>query len=136
MVYDIFNSKYQGFVKSYLDIPKVIDGNTFRIMITTDNHIGYKETDSYIDTDSYENFEEVINICKRLGNVDFMLNSGDLFHDNHFSSKNLNFITDLLVNSCLNDNPIKFKTEHSPDNLHLNYNDENIKHTKKGRREK
>lgn len=126
MVYDIFNSKYQGFVKSYLDIPKVIDGNTFRIMITTDNHIGYKETDSYIDTDSYENFEEVINICKRLGNVDFMLNSGDLFHDNHFSSKNLNFITDLLVNSCLNDNPIKFKTEHSPDNLHLNYNDENI----------
>ncbi|CAI8497056.1 unnamed protein product [Hanseniaspora opuntiae] len=126
MVYDILDSKYQGFVKSYMDIPQDIDDSTFRIMITTDNHIGYKETDSYIDTDSYENFKEVIEICNRLGNVDFMLNSGDLFHDNYFSSKNLNFITDLLVNNCLNDNPITFKTEHKPDSLYLNYNDENV----------
>lgn len=126
MVYDILDSKYQGFVKSYMDIPQDIDDNTFRIMITTDNHIGYKETDSYIDIDSYENFKEVMAICNRLGNVDFMLNSGDLFHDNYFSSKNLNFITNLLVNNCLNDNPITFKTEHKPDSLYLNYNDENL----------
>lgn len=126
MVFDIFDSKFQGFIKNYTDIPQNIDENTFRIMITTDNHIGYKETDSYIDTDSYDNFKEVIDICNRLGNVDFMLNSGDLFHDNYFSSKNLNFITDLLVNNCLNDNPITFKTEHKPDSLNLNYNDENI----------
>ncbi|KAL6928413.1 hypothetical protein ACO0SA_003153 [Hanseniaspora valbyensis] len=117
---------YQGLIKSYFDIPEQIDDDTFRIMITTDNHIGYKENDPYVELDSYNNFKEVLQICNNLGNVDFMLNSGDLFHDNYFSSKNLNFITDLLVNTCLNDAPITFKTEHKPDYLNLNYDDENI----------
>ena len=117
---------YQGLIKSHFDIPEQIDDDTFRIMITTDNHIGYKENDPYVELDSYNNFKEVLQICNKLGNVDFMLNSGDLFHDNYFSSKNLNFITDLLVNTCLNDSPITFKTEHKPDYLNLNYDDENI----------
>ncbi|XBW37505.1 hypothetical protein QEN19_003086 [Hanseniaspora menglaensis] len=117
---------YQGLVKTCYDIPEHIDSDTFRIMITTDNHIGYKENDSYIERDSYKNFQEVLEICNNLGNVDFMINSGDLFHDNYFSSKNLNFITDLLVNTCLNDNPISFKTEHKPEHLTLNYESENV----------
>lgn len=120
------SNRYQGLVKSYHDIPENVDEDTFRIMITTDNHIGYKENDSYLELDSYNNFKEVLEICQDLGNVDFMLNSGDLFHENHFSSKNLNFITDLLVNSCFNDNPITFKTEHKPDYLCLNYDSENV----------
>ena len=53
---------------------------TFEILITTDNHLGYKEKDSIIGEDSFNAFEECLQIANQQG-VDFVLLGGDLFHD-------------------------------------------------------
>ena len=57
----------------------------FRILISTDNHLGYKENDTNIGNDSFRVFDEVLEISNNL-NVDFVLLGGDLFHDNRPSS--------------------------------------------------
>lgn len=54
---------------------------TFNFLITTDNHIGYKEDDHIRCKDSYKAFEEALQIA-RDRRVDFVLLGGDLFHKN------------------------------------------------------
>ncbi|CRH03066.1 double-strand break repair protein MRE11, putative [Plasmodium relictum] len=58
--------------------------DTFKIMLCTDNHLGYKENNSIQKKDSFNSFEEILFIAKKL-NVDIILNSGDLFHKNKVS---------------------------------------------------
>lgn len=36
--------------------------NKIRILVTTDNHLGYKEDDSILKMDSFENFQAALNI--------------------------------------------------------------------------
>lgn len=55
--------------------------HTFRILIATDNHIGYLERDPVRGKDSFNTFEEILKIAKR-EQVDFILLGGDLFHHN------------------------------------------------------
>ena len=50
------------------------------ILITTDNHMGYKEKDPILGEDSFTAFEECLEIANRR-DVDFVLLGGDLFHD-------------------------------------------------------
>ena len=47
-------------------------------MISTDNHLGYKEKHPYRGNDSFEAFEEVLKIAKH-NSVDFLILGGDLF---------------------------------------------------------
>ena len=54
--------------------------STFRILVASDNHVGYKETDSIRGEDSFEAFEEVFKIAQE-EKVDFILLGGDLFHE-------------------------------------------------------
>ena len=54
--------------------------STFSILISTDNHLGYKEFDPVIGDDSFRTFEEVLETANKLC-VDFVLLGGDLFHD-------------------------------------------------------
>lgn len=41
-----------------------IDPNTIRILITTDNHVGYAENDPIRGNDSAITFREIMNIAK------------------------------------------------------------------------
>ena len=54
--------------------------DAFEILITTDNHMGYREKDAVVGADSFHAFEECLQIANQR-NVDFVLLGGDLFHD-------------------------------------------------------
>ena len=54
--------------------------NVFEILITTDNHVGYYENDVVMGDDSFNSFEETLQIANDL-DVDFVLLGGDLFHE-------------------------------------------------------
>jgi double-strand break repair protein MRE11 len=51
-----------------------------RILITTDNHLGFKEKDTIRGEDSFKAFEDVLDIPSRV-DVDLILILGDLFHE-------------------------------------------------------
>ncbi|KAI8644707.1 Metallo-dependent phosphatase-like protein [Parasitella parasitica] len=57
------------------------DNDTFKILIATDNHIGYLERDPIRGQDSFQTFEEILQIAE-IEQVDFVLLGGDLFHHN------------------------------------------------------
>ncbi|CDI83182.1 YALI0B14553p, related [Eimeria praecox] len=57
------------------------DENTFKILIATDTHLGYKGEDPVRGNDSFRTFEEILQIGRR-EKVDFMLHGGDLFDEN------------------------------------------------------
>ena len=59
--------------------------NCFRILISSDNHLGFKETDPVLKDDSFRTFDEVLEQANEL-EVDFVLLGGDLFHVMHPSS--------------------------------------------------
>lgn len=52
-----------------------------KILVTSDNHLGYKERDPVLSMDSFNTFEEVLCLANIKG-VDLILQGGDLFHDN------------------------------------------------------
>ncbi len=52
----------------------------FRILVATDNHIGFKEDHHIRGDDSFDAFEEILQVAKR-NKVDFILLGGDLFHE-------------------------------------------------------
>lgn len=56
-------------------------------MITTDNHLGYKENDKIRANDSFCSFEECLKIGRNTPNLDFVLMGGDLFHEHKPSRK-------------------------------------------------
>ena len=64
------------------------ENSLFRIMIASDNHLGYLENDQIRGDDSFNSFEEVLRIAKN-ENVDFLLLGGDLFHHHNPSKKTI-----------------------------------------------
>ena len=64
------------------------DSNTLRIMISTDNHVGYAENDNIRGNDSFAALEEVLYLAKEYG-CDMVLLAGDLFHENRPSRRTL-----------------------------------------------
>lgn len=113
-----------------------MDDNTFRILISTDNHLGYMERDavrcngdlsfriiqfpisysvslhsyssSFHFLDSFAAFEEVM-ITAKNKNADFVLLAGDLFHDNKPSRRTMHATMDLLRSHVYGDEPVFFK---------------------------
>ena len=63
------------------------ESEIFNIMITTDNHLGYKENDKVRSNDSFHGFKEALEIARGTPNLDFMLMGGDLFHEHKPSRK-------------------------------------------------
>lgn len=58
------------------------DSSTFKILLTTDNHLGFAERDPRRGDDSFTTFEEVLRAARTEHDVDAMLLGGDLFHEN------------------------------------------------------
>ncbi|XP_065888547.1 double-strand break repair protein MRE11-like [Dysidea avara] len=82
--------------------------STFRILVTTDNHLGYLEKDVLRRNDSLQAFEEVLSIAKEQ-KVDMILQGGDLFHENKPSRHVLHRTMELLRRYCMGDEPIRFE---------------------------
>ena len=57
------------------------DSDTIRILVSTDNHVGFEERDPIRKDDSWRTFDEVMTIAKER-DVDMVLLAGDMFHDN------------------------------------------------------
>lgn len=77
----------------------------FRILLATDNHIGYAEKDPIRGQDSINTFREILEIA-RDAEVDFILLAGDLFHENRPSRGCLYSVMALLREYTMGDKPI------------------------------
>lgn len=73
---------------------------SFRFLILTDNHLGYDEKDPITGNDSFEAFEEMLQIGRER-KVDAILHCGDLFHDNKPSRNTLFKTIELLRKNCI-----------------------------------
>ncbi|KAK3271505.1 meiotic recombination, partial [Cymbomonas tetramitiformis] len=80
-------------------------GETLKILVATDNHLGYLDTDPIRRDDSFEAFEEIFQEAKKQ-NVDCVLLGGDLFHENKPSRYTLVRTIEILRKHCLSDSPI------------------------------
>lgn len=74
--------------------------SVIKILISTDNHLGYLEKDPVRGNDSFRVFEEVLQLAKS-NQVDMLLLAGDLFHDNKPSRATVIKTMRLLRNACL-----------------------------------
>lgn len=84
------------------------DEDTIRILITTDNHVGYNENDPITGNDSWKTFHEVMMIAKDY-QVDMVLQSGDLFHVNKPSKKSMYQVMRSLRLACMGDKPCELE---------------------------
>ncbi|PHZ17523.1 DNA repair exonuclease [Rhizopus microsporus ATCC 52813] len=82
------------------------DANTFKILIATDNHLGYLERDPIRGQDSFNTFEEILQIAES-NQVDFILLGGDLFHHNRPSRSCLYKTMRLLRKYCFGERESK-----------------------------
>jgi double-strand break repair protein MRE11 len=82
-----------------------MDDNIFRVIVATDNHLGYAERDSIRSNDSFAAFEEIL-ITAKEKKADFVLLAGDMFHDNKPSRRTTHAAMQLLRRHCLGDEPV------------------------------
>ncbi|RHY12149.1 hypothetical protein DYB25_003404 [Aphanomyces astaci] len=104
--------------------------STIKILISTDNHLGYNENDAIRGKDSFRSFEEMLAIGGREG-VDFVLLAGDLFHHNKPSRATMYRTMSILRTYCLGDGTINFQilsdqSLNFPNFGQVNYEDPNI----------
>ncbi|EFY84362.1 meiotic recombination [Metarhizium acridum] len=83
---------------------KSSEADTIRILVATDNHVGYEERDAIRKDDSWRTFDEILNIA-RTEDVDMVLLAGDLFHENKPSRKSLYQVMRTLRQNCLGMKP-------------------------------
>ncbi|KAN0050710.1 hypothetical protein ACTA71_003858 [Dictyostelium dimigraforme] len=82
--------------------------NIMRILVATDNHLGYLERDPIRSDDSFNSFEEILKYAHTL-KVDMVLLGGDLFHDNKPSRSCLYRTMELFRKYCLGDSPVRIQ---------------------------
>ncbi|XP_066985311.1 double-strand break repair protein MRE11 isoform X4 [Macrobrachium rosenbergii] len=106
--------------------------DSFRILIATDNHLGYNERDTERGDDSFETFEEILELAVEK-EVDMILLGGDLFHENKPSRQCLVRCMDLLRKYTFGDRPVLFDFVSDPvenfkhaKNPIVNYQDPNL----------
>lgn len=73
-------------------------------MIATDNHLGYCEKDALRSNDSFDTFEEILQLA-RSHDVDCMLLGGDVFHENRPSRRTLHRTLEMLRHYCMGNKP-------------------------------
>lgn len=105
---------------------------TFKILLATDLHLGYCDSDPERGNDSLVTFEEILRKA-RSEEVDLLLLGGDLFHQNKPSPRVLHQCIYLLRKYCLGVRPVQFRLVSEPfDNFghctfpHANFQDPNL----------
>ncbi|PWY96930.1 DNA repair exonuclease [Testicularia cyperi] len=109
------------------------EANHLKIMLATDNHIGYMERDPVRGQDSINTFEEILQLAVQ-HDVDMILLGGDLFHENKPSRSSLHQTMALLRQYTLGDKPISVELLSDPNDGALpgrdfpavNYEDPNL----------
>eukprot|EP01138_Halocafeteria_seosinensis_P013702 gb/GECG01013993.1/.p1 GENE.gb/GECG01013993.1/~~gb/GECG01013993.1/.p1 ORF type:complete len:584 (+),score=86.48 gb/GECG01013993.1/:1-1752(+) len=82
--------------------------DTLRILLATDLHVGYAESDHVRGHDSFSALEEILQTARQ-EKVDFLLLGGDLFHENKPSRNTMYRVMELFRKYCLGDDPIPFE---------------------------
>ncbi|KAH8240994.1 hypothetical protein KR026_009962 [Drosophila bipectinata] len=107
-------------------------GDVIRIMVATDNHLGYGEKDAIRGEDSFTAFEEILELAVS-EDVDMILLGGDLFHDAVPSQNSLHKCMELLRRYTFGDRPISLQilsdqaeSFHNSVNQSVNYMDPNL----------
>uniref|UniRef100_A0A8H7N0W2 Double-strand break repair protein n=1 Tax=Bionectria ochroleuca TaxID=29856 RepID=A0A8H7N0W2_BIOOC len=107
------------------------EADTIRILVATDNHVGYEERDAIRKDDSWRTFDEIMNLA-RTEDVDMVLLAGDLFHENKPSRKSLYQVMRTLRQNCIGNRPcpLEFLSDASEvfegAFTHVNYEDPDI----------
>ncbi|KAL5478354.1 MRE11 [Sanghuangporus weigelae] len=95
------------------DVPGTPE-DTIKILLATDNHIGYLERDPIRGRDSFNTFEEILQLAVK-HDVDFILLAGDLFHENRPSRDCVYRVIALLREYTMGDRPIQVELLSDPD---------------------
>lgn len=95
--------------------------DTIRILITTDNHVGYNENDGIMGDDSWKTFDEIMRVAVD-SRVDMVLQGGDLFHVNKPSKKAMYQVMKTLRQTCMGDKACELELLNDPSEI-FNYND-------------
>ena len=82
--------------------------DTIRILVATDNHVGYMERDPIRGNDSWQSFHEIMCLAKEQ-DVDMVLLSGDLFHENKPSRKSMYQVMRSLRMNCYGEKPCELE---------------------------
>ncbi|KAK0220947.1 Mre11 DNA-binding presumed domain-containing protein [Armillaria nabsnona] len=88
--------------------------DTIKIMLATDNHIGYLERDPVRGQDSINTFREILQLAVKR-DVDFILLAGDLFHENKPSRSCIYNTMALLREYTMGDKPVQVELMSDPD---------------------
>uniref|UniRef100_A0A0K8WKH3 Double-strand break repair protein n=1 Tax=Bactrocera latifrons TaxID=174628 RepID=A0A0K8WKH3_BACLA len=106
--------------------------DVLRILVATDNHLGYAEKNAVRGDDSFVTFEEILQLAVQ-EDVDFILLGGDLFHDAVPSQNTLHNCMKLLRRYTFGDKPISIEmlsdqsvNFHNATNETVNYEDPNL----------
>ncbi|KAK9413484.1 putative Metallo-dependent phosphatase-like protein [Seiridium unicorne] len=105
--------------------------DTIRVLIATDNHVGYEERDSIRKDDSWQTFDEIMTLA-RTQDVDMVLLAGDLFHENKPSRKSMFKVMRSLRKNCLGMKPCELQFLSDASEVfdghftHVNYEDPDI----------
>jgi len=76
------------------------DSDTLRILLSTDNHLGYAEDDNIRGNDTFSALEEVLFLAKEY-RCDMVLLGGDLFHHNRPSRRTLYKTMEIFKRYCM-----------------------------------
>ncbi|KAK0736074.1 Mre11 DNA-binding presumed domain-containing protein [Apiosordaria backusii] len=112
-------------------MPQALEEDTIRILVSTDNHVGYAERDPIRKDDSWQTFDEIMQIAKNQ-DVDMVLLGGDLFHDNKPSRKSMYQVIQSLRKNCLGMKPCELEFLSDPQEVFdgkadcVNYQDPDI----------
>ena len=82
-----------------------MDDNIIRILISTDNHLGFMEKDPVRNDDAFSSFEEALYTAKS-NHADLVLLAGDMFHENKPSRRTLHGTIDLLRKYCFGNDSV------------------------------
>ncbi|EEH48999.1 DNA repair protein (mre11) [Paracoccidioides brasiliensis Pb18] len=112
-------------------MPAFTAADTIRILVSTDNHVGYNERDPVRGDDSWKSFHEVMCLAKER-DIDMVLLAGDLFHENKPSRKSMYQVMRSLRMNCYGDKPCELEMlSDASENFqgafnHVNYEDMDI----------
>ncbi|KAH8816455.1 DNA repair protein [Xylogone sp. PMI_703] len=112
-------------------MPPFPAADTIRILVATDNHVGYEERDPIRKDDSWKSFHEIMCLAKDQ-DVDMVLLAGDLFHDNKPSRKAMYQVMRSLRMNCLGEKPCELEMLSDASEVfegafnHVNYEDPDI----------